>query len=335
MGLAALAAVALANPAVANSDGPRHLVPGSVGIFPAFDTRDGFDTIVTVTNTNADRRVHANNWRTGDVSVHFVFYDSETWLESDFDVPPTPSDTYTFLVSSEVFDSSQGWFLFEARDPEHPDCPIDFDYLIGSAILTNSGFNLDWEYAPYMFRGLPCQTAGQGLFGPFGYSGNGHAYIEPCDNLDGVLNFNGVEYDYFPRYIYIDEYFGEGTPPELPTATFSNRAYILSTEMEGTSLTILFYNNNERVFSRGASFDCWVGQPLSDFSNQALQENTRTGYNDDELNGIPYGWLRFDSREDPILGCFVQQIRRNALDFIAGDTMHFSGFREAFIERFN
>jgi hypothetical protein len=334
-GLAALTVAALATPALAQSDGPRHLVPGSVMIFPVFDARDGFDTVITVTNTNTDRRVADNRFRYGDVSVHFVYVDGETWLEFDVDEPLTPGDTFSTLASAHAIDNMQGWLWVEARDPERPECPIDFDFLIGSAILTSLDFNLEWEYAPYTFRGLPDERAEAGQFG---YSGNGWAFIEDCDedpDTDVTLDFDGIEYDYFPRYIYIDQYFGEGTAPELPSATFANAAYILSTEMEGTAGTILFYNNNERVFSRGFRFDCWTCQPLSGFSNQALQANTRIGYNPAELKGIPYGWLRFDSPVDPILGTFVQQITRNALDFVAGDTMHFSGTREAHIPRFN
>jgi len=331
-GFAALTVAALATPALAQSDGPRHLVPGSVMIFPVFDARDGFDTVITVTNTNDDRRVNENRFRNGDVSVHFVYVDGETWLEFDTDEFLTPSDTISVLASQHAIDNMQGWLWVEARDPEIPECPIDFDFLIGSAILTNADFNLEWEYAPYTFRGLPGDRTGTGAFG---YSGNGHAYIEDCENLDGFLDFNGVEYDFFPRYIYIDQYFGEGSPAELPAATFANSAYLLSTEMEGTSGTILFYNNNERVFSRGFRFDCWTCQPLSGFSAQATEANTRIGYDPTELKGIPYGWLRFDSPIDPILGTFVQQITKGGLDFIAGDAMHFSGSRAAHIPRFN
>jgi hypothetical protein len=337
-GLATLTVAALATPVLAQSDGPRHLVPGSVMIFPVFDARDGFDTIITVTNTNSDRRVADNRFRHGDVSVHFVYIDGETWLENDVDVFLTPSDTYSVLASEQAVDNMQGWLWVEARDPERPDCAIDFDFLIGSAILTSLDFNLEWEYAPYTFRALPEEREMEGedeTDSEFGYSGNDHAYVEDCDNPDGFLNFDGIEYDYFPRYIYIDQYFGEGSPAELPTATFANSAYLLSTEMLGTAGTILFYNNNEREFSRGFRFDCWTCRPLTGFSAQATQANTRIGYDSTELKGIPYGWLRFDSPTDPILGAFMQQISKGGLDFVAGDTMHFSGTREAMIQRVN
>lgn len=332
-GFAALAVAALATPALAQpSDGPRHLVPGSVMIFPVFDARDGFNTVITVTNTNADRQVAPNGLRGGDVLVHYVYVDAETWLEFDVEEPLTPSDTISVLANQHTVDNMQGWLWVEARDPENPQCPIDFDYLIGSAILTNSDFNMDWEYAPYTFRALPGNTAG---VAQFGYSGNGHAFVEDCNNLDGFLDFNGVEYDFFPRYIYIDQFFAEGSPAELPAATFSNSAYLLSTEMEGTAGTILFYNNNERQISVGFRFDCWTCQPLTGFSAQANVASMRVGYDPTELNGIPYGWLRFDSPTDPILGAFVQQIARGAQEYIAGDAMHFAGFRPARIPRLN
>src|SRR5262249_21065402 len=131
LGIAALAAVALAAPASAQSDGPRHLSPGSVLIFPLFDKTPGFNTIITVTNINTNQVLHDNDFRGGDVLVHYTYVDGDTWLESDVDEFLTPKDTLSVLVSEHDFGAAdKGWLWVEARDPEFPDRPIDFDFLI-------------------------------------------------------------------------------------------------------------------------------------------------------------------------------------------------------------
>ncbi len=340
LGFAAFVLATLATPAAAqpdpDSDGPRHLVRASVLIYPVFDIRPGFNTLVTVTNTNTDRRVHDNGFRTGDVTVHFVYVDGESWAESDLPEDLTPGDTITVRVTDHQTDNLRGWLWVEARDPEFPDRPIDFDFLIGSAILTNMDFNLDWEYAPYSFRSLICENGERKDEHKYtGESGNGHCYVEDPEEPDGFLNFDGIEYDFFPDELYVDQFFGEGMPADkLPGATFANTIYILSTEMVGTVLNLLFYNNNERFTSRANQrFDCWTGRPLSGFGTIANHDQIRGNYNPNELRGIPYGWVLIRSN-DPILACFVQRITRGAFTFIAGDAVHFAGTQEASIERF-
>lgn len=326
-GIAMLALACLSAPALAqDSDGPRHLSPGSVMIFPLFDSRPGFNTIITVTNTNTSNiQCPPTSFREGDVTVHYAYIESDTWLEFDLDENLTPADTLTVLARGHNREQKQGWLWVEARDPEVPTRGIDFDFLIGSAIVVNSDFDFEWEYAPYTFRALTEESGSD-----HGSTSCGHLYVdEGSENDDFTLDFDGVEYDFFPKTLYIDQFFGEGNPPELPgTQTFSNTLYLMSTQMTGTTVNILFWNNNEVRFSRGFQFDCWTEASLSEISNIALESNLRSSYDSGELNGIPTGWVSFNS-EDGILGCFVQRISGAPNEVLAaGDALHFTGFRE-------
>jgi hypothetical protein len=313
-GIAMLALACLSAPASAQvSDGPRHLSPGSVLIFPLFDSREGFNTIITVTNTNTNTTVCDSNFRQGDVVAHFTYVEADTWLEFDIPEELTPADTITVLARGHNAEQKQGWLWVESRDIEVPDRAIDFDYLIGSAIVVNSDFNFEWEYAPYTFRALTEETAQS-----FGETSCGHDYVD--DGTDFTADFNGTEYDFFPETLYIDQFFGEGDPAELPgTQTFSNTLYLMSTQMTGTTVSFLFWNNNETRFSRGFQFDCWTEASLSEISNIALQQNIRSRYDDSELLGIPYGWVSMVA-SDGLLGCFVQNISGGAgASLAAGD----------------
>jgi hypothetical protein len=295
-------------------------------IFPLFDSRPGFNTIITVTNTNTSNiQCPPTSFREGDVTVHYAYIESDTWLEFDLDENLTPADTLTVLARGHNREQKQGWLWVEARDPEVPTRGIDFDFLIGSAIVVNSDFDFEWEYAPYTFRALTEESGSD-----HGSTSCGHLYVdEGSENDDFTLDFDGVEYDFFPKTLYIDQFFGEGNPPELPgTQTFSNTLYLMSTQMTGTTVNILFWNNNEVRFSRGFQFDCWTEASLSEISNIALESNLRSSYDSGELNGIPTGWVSFNS-EDGILGCFVQRISGAPNEVLAaGDALHFTGFRE-------
>jgi len=346
LGLATLLVAALAAPAVADleSDGPRHNSPGSVLIFPVFlahdpeDTANEFinDTIISITNLNTSRRVNPNDYRDGDVSIHFIYVDGLTWDESNVDEPLTPGDTISVFARDHSDGNSQfGWLWVEARDPELPDLAIDFDYLIGSAIIITPELNLDWQYTPYAFRGLPGRDSTTKCTD--GASGNGHCYTDDPANSDGYTNFDGEEYDYFPDRLFIEQFFGEGQDNGEPN--FANVLYLMSTQMTDTRLAISLFDACENDFSATKTFDCWFGNKLSTFSSTAKQENLGDKCTeDDQLKKVfPYGWVKINvpDETDAVLGAFVQIVTKNNKKFIAGDALHFTGTREAKLERFN
>jgi len=340
-GIATLALAAFTTTAFAQpwSDGPRHLTPGSILIFPLFDSNQG-NTIINITNTNTDSSDCENGRRdgkTGDVTVHYTYIDGVTWEEFDLFEVLTPGDTLSVLARGHNHEQQKGWLWVEATDIEEDTRAIDFDYLIGSALVVKTDVDFEWEYAPYTFRALVEEQGDQskGLTSCDFYFVDGP--YDQSDTDSTQVNFDGSEYDYFPETLYIAQFFGEGESEEFEGRVFANKLYLLSTAPFGTDLSILIWNNNEERCSRTFSFDCWTEVALSDISKCALQENLNEDSDNSELLSIPYGWVSFNSN-DGILGCFVQTITPStdgSKDVLAaGDALHFAGFRSTYLPRF-
>ena len=142
-----------------------HARPGSALVFPVYDSRPHAGTVITVTNTNSSRLSCPNQFRKGDVCVHYTYFDSDDCLELDKTVCLTPGDTITLLADAHNPEGTVGWLWVEAQDPETFEA-ITYNYLVGSAILVwadqSGGQDRDflWSYTPYSFRALvtDCST---------------------------------------------------------------------------------------------------------------------------------------------------------------------------------
>ena len=154
-------------PAVANENDPTiHAQPGSVLIFPLFDSTEQNGTLISVTNTNTSTQgCDENNMRVGDICLHYIYInhnpddpgtegDEESCLEFDRFECLTPGDTLTVAADQHNPQLLDGWLWIEARDPETLD-PVAYNYLIGSAIIVESATEFVWSYTPYSFKGLP------------------------------------------------------------------------------------------------------------------------------------------------------------------------------------
>ena len=174
---------------------PRHLQPGSLLIYPFYDSSPGAGTIISVTNTNSDRTFCPNeDFRAGDVVLHYVYIDGATWREFDRFEPLTPGDTLSVLADSHNPEMDRGFLTVKALDPVTLDA-IDFDYLIGDAIVVQSDFNFLWGYTPYSFRGLADDNTQQDC-----------NRITTDDDQDGKADFDGTEYDMFPSELFVDSF---------------------------------------------------------------------------------------------------------------------------------
>jgi hypothetical protein len=312
--LALAAGGMLAPPALSQ---PRHAEPGSILIFPCFDARPRKGTLVTVTNTNKNtQRCSQDRYlRNGDVDVLYTYIDGENWLEFNVTERLTPGDTLTVLANEHNPESNHGWLWVEARDPVSGEA-IDFDFLIGSAIIVDTDVDFLFSYTPYAFRGLP--------------EGGGGAGTDACDrdftdlNDNRAADFDGEEYDLFPDELLLDQFFQEAGP-------FRDELTLLSTSMQGTSVTLLVHNNREQSFSRGFTFDCWTRGPLGLISNVFGRLNG----DPDELRmstgrSVQTGWIRFRSA-DPILGVFMHRVRETPL--AGGRELQYQGTKVARLER--
>ncbi len=308
---------------------PLHAEPGSVLIFPLFDSTAGNNTLLTVTNINEDERVCLpfNGFRKGDIQLHYVYF-SDVWAQSDTDENLTPADTLTVLARGHNPNQENGFLVVEARDPE-TNFPSTFNYLLGSAIVVNSEFDFQWSYTPYAFEslgrgGAPCQNILE----------------QPGDPTFDTLDFDGIEYSAFPSTLYLDHFFGEGEA--RPGVTFSNMLYLLSTDPGGplpeemTNVDVQGYNNNERGFSRSFRFNCYTVTTLNDITNAASQAALATDGNPDELGGISSGWLRMSTRNSTghgLLGVFAHMADINGNSFVAGRELQYTGTRQVSLPR--
>ena len=272
----AMAVVVIAAMAAAASAQPRHLQPASTLLYPLFDSAPGAGTIICVTNTNTERAYCPDeDARGGEVLAHFVYIDGETWREFDRYEWLTPGDTLCVMADQHNPEGEMGFLTVTAIDPNDGMTAIQFDYLIGSAIIVQSGFNMLWTYVPYSFLGLP----GQPVPGV-------------CDRIDtdadgdGVPDFDGVEYSLFPDEVIVSSFFEESErfPTSLTLMTTAGSGRIAEVD-------VLFWNNIEQKFSRSFEFTCfWTGS-LSDISAKALD----LGGDPDEMGagGVQNGWASF------------------------------------------
>ncbi len=242
--------------------------PGSLLIFPEFDSRPGSYTFLTVTNVNPDEGIR----------VHFNWVDEESCLKTDAWQTLTPLDTITFLSSSASPNENRGYCFAYARGMASPSA-TDFDYLIGTE-LTFDG----WTSSEYQVNALVYE----------GQTGEGN----PTDlNGDGNADLDGVEYGTTPDLIAIPRFFGQIPGQGMP------RAELIFIGLTGTkfntSANFLIYNDNEEVFSAQHSFDCWERVSLLDISgvfSQSFLYNS-TNHDPNEVQGFPLmetGWFQID-----------------------------------------
>ena len=321
-GVALMAMLAVVLAPVASAQ-PNHLQPGSVLIYPLYDATAGAGTVICLTNTNDDNvYCPSSDFRAGDVNVHYQYIDGDTWEEFDRFELLTPGDTLCVLVDQHNPEGNQGFLVVSAADPQDMNKKIDFDYLIGSAVVVQSGLNFLWSYTPYAFEGLPSDGAPSAC----------DRYATD-DDSDGALDFDGTEYDLFPKQVFIDSFFQE-------TGSFGNALTLMTTTGANydAEVDFLFWNNIEEKFSRSFRFTCWHTGPLSEISAIV----TRLGGDAEELgfNEVETGWASItgartidgagnpvmdgsDFRIPPVLGVFNQLI--TSTDFSAGHALHYRG----------
>ncbi len=327
--------VAGATSAVAQTQLGSHARPGSALFFPVYDTGENdrsTETIITVTNTNSSTIACPNNNVQGDVFVHFVYFDGEECEEENLGELLTPGDTITLLTSRHNSNGTQGWLWVEAWDPELMEA-IDYDFLIGSAIIVKSNNASDtdflFSYTPYTFRGLVSSCTAPGSQSRCGY-------CLTDENSNNAADFNGNEYECFPGTLYLDMFFAEGqTWPVGSGDTTGNQLYLMIPEGIGGNdtfrLSLRIWDNSEDPSSRTLSTNCWFNGSLSDLSGRVLADNI--GGDPEELPGLLTGWMRLraEDRSDNstygMLGVYAHQLLDGGggVTSAAGHELHFEG----------
>jgi hypothetical protein len=256
--------------ATAHADGRN---PGSLLVFPEFDSTPGRATLLTLTDVNPDAA-------SGNVRVELVFVNGTAatgavCLETNSTVTLTPNDTLTFLASALNPNPQKGYVYAFAKNAAGQ--AISFNWLIGDNLLFDGVHALDYSINPYSFRAIP----------PLG---------APADlDNDGVRDLNGLEYEPAPDLIYVPRFVGQ-------SATYQSELVMIALTGGAqftTMLDFLVYNDNEEVFSKNFTFRCWSKTSLTSISNTFLQTFLAnfTGHAPSEMIGatnVETGWFEIN-----------------------------------------
>jgi hypothetical protein len=289
-GLGLLAGLALSTTAAASG----LQKPGSLLLYPSFDSSPGSSTVITVTNTNGDLV-------NGTVVVEFVYLDGETCLEFNRPRTLTANDTITVLAAVDNPVQQQGFLYVFAKSPLTGQA-ITWNFLIGNLIDVDAFVLFDWSINAISFEGLTGH-------------GNPTNVSSPANTL---RDLDGVEYAQVEDEILIPRFFGQGFP------LFSELVLINLTggSQFDAVVNFLVYNDNEEQFSAQYQFRCWDFAKLSHINNVFNRDFlASTGHNPFEVQGIPgleTGWMRINggvafstqtSFNNPaVIGVLVEQI---------------------------
>jgi hypothetical protein len=276
------------------SDGPRIGQPGSLLVFPVFDTRPSVHTKLALTNVNRNFRTCTAGRRMGDVELHFVFVDATTCHLFDRTEFLAPGDTFAVDVAVFQPNFDHGWLWVYAQDPE-TNRAIDFDYVIGAAFLSNTSLDYEWEYAPYSFRSL----RSEGL-APYGTDACGNAFVDAATSR--TADFDGAEYDFFPQHLLAPHFVGEGHPPGF--GYYGNKLFLCGPPAP-TTLTFLEFDDDTHVRSAMAPLECWRESSLVAINASFRWDVLDDQFDASELGGLPYGWIDVTA-PGGVLGCLLQ-----------------------------
>lgn len=269
--------------------------PGSILLFPEWDTTAGMHTLITVTNTNC-MWSDPNNPDTpideGDVDVHFVYYLEDDCEERDASETLTSCDTITLLAQKHVADLDRGFMAAYAWDtqmttPGNPvGAPINYNHLIGSVAVIN-GFDFhDYSVNAVSFQAL-----------------NGIPRSNTDANDNGIRDLDGLnEYMPAPNFLTIPRFFGQDENPagsHIPDpAGFNSELILIGLSGKGyeTTYRIESWNDDEVPFSVDDFFTCWDKKYLGAISFEFENDFLHDGNVDDplEIIGMPdreAGWM--------------------------------------------
>jgi len=249
------------------ASGPRdRRRPGSLLLYPQYDSRPGSLTYITVTNTNPSQSV----------KVEFNYINGEDCQHFDRTHELTPNDTLSVVAESHLPDTEQGFLYLFAKDPGTGQA-IVHNGLIGQVLILNGVDMFGLESNAVSFQGVGADGIPTDL-----------------DN-DGIRDLNGLEYEQAPGEILIPRFFGQ-IPEQV-------RSELILVSLTGgreftTHLYFEIFNDNEEIFSRQHSFRCWERLPLLELAGATSNQFLSLLANDDpsEVIGaagaIEAGWIR-------------------------------------------
>ncbi|MEQ8768636.1 MAG: hypothetical protein RL885_32315 [Planctomycetota bacterium] len=292
--------------------------PGSVLIYPIYDSNPGSGTLISITNTKNDPSFNPATNLNGVVDVHFIYIDGEDWNEFNRYERLTPNDTFSVLADTHDPNSDEGFLYCIAIDPISFE-PVSFNWLIGDEIVADSNGNWLFGVEAISFKSLVAEGTASDV------------------NANGLIDLDGVEFEAVADEMYISSFFGQGAYVTAPTPAPESTLVLLSLVGDSdyrTTIDFAVYNNNEQEFSATHKIRCWEKVKLEDidgvFSNFFLMNTNWDQTNNGYMLGTT-GWARLDGQvavdivgnqpaldNPPFVGLILQ-----ALDgFAAGHLLH-------------
>jgi hypothetical protein len=231
----------------ADLSGPSE-VTGSILVYPYYTSKlsSGWDTRITIANTDIYRRegTPAPPWNTA--YVHLFFIDGQTCQQTDQFICLTPNATFNMLASD--YDPDVTGYVIAVAVDQNTGNLINQNSLIGDAFLFEG--NYIGNYGAEAFQ----------------------AYGNPGINNDGVINFGNLTngYDFAPvRFAFSIQSPVDAPGQRLVTASIGgdvNNGVLANAGGFGTGYV---YNGNERPFGSFSNFHLGGCQAISVISVSA------------------------------------------------------------------
>ncbi len=305
--LLAVTAVAFAFGPVAQAEGRN---PGSVLIYPIYDSQPGSGTVISITNVKNDPTFNANQNLNGVVDVHFIYIDGEYWTEFNRFERLTPNDTFTCLSNVHNPNSEVGFLYAIALDPSTQQ-PVSHNHLIGDEIVADGSGNWLYGFDAIAFKCLAAE----------GDAGDA--------NGNELIDLDGVEYEAVADEMLISSFIAD----DVVTPMLVLVSLIPDDNFE-TRLDFAIYNNNEFEFSAEHAFRCFDVVDLIDIDESFGDSFLGDTNVDTTPNGLALGttgWARIDGDEavdvvgneakrmdPPFVGAFAQSLS----GYSAGHLLH-------------
>lgn len=268
--------------------------PGSLLLYPIFESERGEDTIITVTNTNSDN-TPVGQLSAGTVDVEFVYINRVNCQEFNRTRRLTPNDSLTVSARLDNPNERQGYLYVFAKSPTTGQA-ISFNHLIGVERIFNGNIDEDYDTSPYTFKAIGALGTATDL------------------NSDNLRQLNGLEYEAGPASLLLPRFVGQDGQDESELVLINLTGGARFTAI----VDFLVYNDNEEVFSAQVSFVCWTQLDLEEISgvfDQGFLAATNDNPNE-QVNGDEYGWMRIngsiafssaDSENDPLILCLLKE----------------------------
>lgn len=254
-------------------------VPGSLLVFPCFDSFRGSKSIVTVTNTNTDVA-------SGNIKVEYVYINGYNCLETNRTRTLTPGDTLTVVPAADNPNFQQGYLYVFAKNATTGRA-MSFNHLVGAALTLAAEDAKDFALAPVVYEAVGAEGS------------------DTDADSDGRRDLDGTEYEQTADELVIPRFLGQGQANGGNTLNngAAESKLVLINLSGGAAfeafIDILAWNDNEEAFSANYNFRCWAKVPLLQvsgiFSNDFLLS---TNHNPNEIyvgsTGVPQietGWI--------------------------------------------